>query len=494
MTGQASRRPAPLVPDPETRARLRALWALGAPGEHTAPAAELDDIAELFARIVWSRLTEPGDAVAGALIARLGAAGALAPLVRGSSSRELAALLRDGGGEHGDPGPEVGDESLSGPVLAAALRRWRPRLAESETAGDIERALALGMCAVTPSHDAWPQQLNDLGPHAPHLLWVRGDPRTLSMPALAVVGARACTGYGTHVTADLAGAAASAGRVIVSGAAYGVDAVAHRTALAAGRRTVAVLAGGADRVYPAAHDTLIARIREQGAVCAELVPGTAPTRWRFLQRNRLIAALSGATLVTEAGVRSGSLNTAGHAATLGRPIGAVPGPMTSAASSGCHRLIREYGAALISSEHDLAELLEDAHDAWPGPSAGGASAGEAPAGEGSAGEAPAGEAPAGEGSVGEAPAGIASGGAAAAAERTRAAAPEGADDRQPVLHRRVLDALPLRGSRSVEEVARHAGVEPGDAQRALAELHLLGEVTRRDAPGPEPYRWALRRG
>ena len=470
MTGQASRRPAPLVPDSETRARLRALWALGAPGEHTAPAAELDDIAELFARIVWSRLTEPGDAVAGALIARLGAAGALAPLVRGSSSRELAALLRDGGGEHGDPGPEVGDESLSGPVLAAALRRWRPRLAESETAGDIERALALGMCAVTPSHDAWPQQLNDLGPHAPHLLWVRGDPRTLSMPALAVVGARACTGYGTHVTADLAGAAASAGRVIVSGAAYGVDAVAHRTALAAGRRTVAVLAGGADRVYPAAHDTLIARIREQGAVCAELVPGTAPTRWRFLQRNRLIAALSGATLVTEAGVRSGSLNTAGHAATLGRPIGAVPGPMTSAASSGCHRLIREYGAALISSEHDLAELLEDAHDAWPGPGAG--------TGAG----------------TGGASAGIASGGAAAAAERTRAAAPEGADDRQPVLHRRVLDALPLRGSRSVEEVARHAGVEPGDAQRALAELHLLGEVTRRDAPGPEPYRWALRRG
>lgn len=314
MTGQASRRPAPLVPDSETRARLRALWALGAPGEHAAPAAELDDIAELFARIVWSRLTEPGDAVAGALIARLGAAGALAPLVRGSSTRELAALLRDGGGEHGDPGPEAGDESLSGPVLAAALRRWRPRLAESETAGDIERALALGMRVVTPSHDAWPQQFNDLGPHAPHLLWVRGDPRTLSMPALAVVGARACTGYGTHVTADLAGAAASAGRVIVSGAAYGVDAVAHRTALAAGHRTVAVLAGGADRVYPAAHDTLLARIREQGAVCAELVPGTAPTRWRFLQRNRLIAALSGATLVTEAGVRSGSLNTAGHPA------------------------------------------------------------------------------------------------------------------------------------------------------------------------------------
>ncbi|MBL3689463.1 DNA-processing protein DprA [Leucobacter chromiireducens subsp. chromiireducens] len=312
------------MPDPVTSAQLHTLWALpelrldatSAPGTRAeAPHEELAltsaELAELFARIVWSRITEPGDATAGTLIAWLGAPAALALVARGAHPREFdERFLRT----EAPLGSAAAGEPPSGPAITAALRRWRPRIADTPASSDIERAVELGMRVVTPTHPAWPQQLNDLGAHTPHLLWVRGNPTHLSAPSLAIVGARACTSYGAHVTAELAAAAVAGGRVIVSGAAYGVDAVAHRTALAAERPTVAVLAGGADRVYPAAHDTLLARVREQGVVCSELVPGAAPTRWRFLQRNRLIAALADATLVTEAGPRSGSLNTAGQPA------------------------------------------------------------------------------------------------------------------------------------------------------------------------------------
>lgn len=132
--------------------------------------------------------------------------------------------------------------------------------------------------------------------------------------------------------------------------------MAHRAALASAGRTIAYLAGGVDRFYPAGHDALLTRIVEAGAVVSELPCGAAPTRWRFLQRNRLIAANSSAALVTEAGWRSGSLGTASHAATLGRPVGAVPGPVTSAASAGTHRLIRDHGATLITNSEEAAEL------------------------------------------------------------------------------------------------------------------------------------------
>jgi DNA processing protein len=159
------------------------------------------------------------------------------------------------------------------------------------------------------------------------------------------------------VATELAAGAAAAGVVIVSGAAYGIDGAAHRGALASGGVTVALLAGGVDRPYPAGHTDLLRRITAQGAVVAETPCGTAPSKWRFLARNRLIAALSDATVVVEAGMRSGSLNTAAHAATLGRPLGAVPGPVTSAASAGCHRLLREFDATCITRVHDALELL-----------------------------------------------------------------------------------------------------------------------------------------
>lgn len=132
--------------------------------------------------------------------------------------------------------------------------------------------------------------------------------------------------------------------------------MAHRAALASSGQTIAFLAGGVDRFYPSGHDALLSRIVADGVVVSELPCGAPPTKWRFLQRNRLIAASSLATVVLEAGARSGSLNTAGHAAALGRPLGAVPGPVTSAASAGCHRLIRDFDAVCVTSAIDMAEL------------------------------------------------------------------------------------------------------------------------------------------
>ncbi len=183
--------------------------------------------------------------------------------------------------------------------------------------------------------------------------------------SIALVGARAATGYGEHVTIEAASGLVDRGFAIVSGAAYGIDGAAHRAALASQGTTVAVLAGGLDRFYPSGHEQLLGRIADRGVVVAEVPPGTTPTKWRFLLRNRLIAALSGATVVVEAGWRSGSLNTAGHAATLGRPIGAVPGPVTSAASAGCHRLLREFAAICVTTADEMAELVPSAESLGP---------------------------------------------------------------------------------------------------------------------------------
>jgi DNA processing protein len=192
------------------------------------------------------------------------------------------------------------------------------------------------------------------------VLWCRGNVDVLPTRdrAIAIVGARASTGYGEHVAMDFAAGLTSRGYTVVSGGAYGIDGMAHRAVLACGGTTVAVLAGGIDQLYPAGHDELLRRIIAAGAVVSEVSPGGAPTRWRFLQRNRLIAAMAGATVVIEAGYRSGSLNTATHARDLDRPIGVVPGPVTSGASAGCHRLLRTNPATtLVTSVADVAELL-----------------------------------------------------------------------------------------------------------------------------------------
>lgn len=210
---------------------------------------------------------------------------------------------------------------------------------------------------ITPDSDEWPTGLNDLA-DPPEQLWAIGRPIDNFAPSLAVVGARAATAYGEHVTGTLV-EDLGPGVTIISGTAYGIDGAAHRAALAQGGPTIAYLAGRVDRPYPAGHRHLISRIADYGTVLSENEPGSAPTKYAFLQRNRLIAAHAQGMVVVEAGWRSGSLNAAGHAASLRRPVGAVPGPITSAASAGCHRLIRESGAHIITSADDIRTMMEN---------------------------------------------------------------------------------------------------------------------------------------
>ncbi|CAI9419084.1 DNA-processing protein DprA [Nocardioides sp. T2.26MG-1] len=237
------------------------------------------------------------------------------------------------------------------------------------SASDPERTLAeaavQGLRFVVPGDEEWPSQLDDLALTAPLQnrggvpvgLWVRGPVRLDQLVgSVAVVGSRSATTYGADVAADLAADVAAAGRCVVSGAAYGIDQAGHRGALAGGGTTVAVLACGADRVYPASHRQLIEHIAAHGAVVSEAIPGWAPTQIRFLARNRLIAALTTGTVVVEAAVRSGALNTANWATRLNRPVMGVPGPVTSAPSQGVHQLIRSQAATLVTSG---AEVLEE---------------------------------------------------------------------------------------------------------------------------------------
>jgi DNA processing protein len=224
----------------------------------------------------------------------------------------------------------------------------------------LSTAVSVGATVVRPTDSVWPAGLSDLGDHGPRVLWCRGDVAALPQPSssVAIVGARASTGYGEHVAMDFAAGLTSRGFTIVSGGAYGIDGMAHRATLACGGSTVAVLAGGIDQLYPAGHDELLRRIITSGVVVSEVSPGGAPTRWRFLQRNRLISAMAGATVVIEAGYRSGSHNTATHARDLDRPIGVVPGPITSGASAGCHRLIRTNPAtSLVTTVAEVVELF-----------------------------------------------------------------------------------------------------------------------------------------
>ena len=313
-------------------------------------ALDRDGLRDRFARGTWTGIAEPGDGVAGAVIAALGAAEALEGVVgRWPVERFLATLASSGA----DPIPEI--------ELAQAIERWQPRLKSEAALLAFRQAVRYGTRLLTPDLEEWPAGLADLGDHAPLALWMRGTDAALAAlgNSIAIVGARAASGYGEHVTMEAAAGLVDRGFAIVSGAAYGVDGMAHRASLASHGLTVAFLAGGVDRFYPSGHDALLTRIVAEGAILSELPCGQPPTKWRFLQRNRLIAAASQATVVIEAGWRSGSLNTAGHAATLGRPLGAVPGPVTSATSAGCHRLIREYDAVLVTTPDEMAGLLGD---------------------------------------------------------------------------------------------------------------------------------------
>lgn len=405
------------------------------------------------ARLVWSIAIEPGDQIAGALTAALGPIAALEILLKSASEKgflqNLLQELRRTETEDKTPAspqrpcadPELlweeNSETLSGlspKQLCGAWRRWKPRLDMIPYVAMLKVAQQQHFTLLTPEHPMWPAQLSLLGTGSPQTLWVKGDCAALSRPGLAVVGARAITRYGEEVTAELTQAGVRAGAMIVSGAAYGVDAAAHRVALQSGAPTVAVLAGGSDRPYPMAHANLLAEIVDAGAVCSEVPPGTAPTRWRFLQRNRIIAALSQATLVTEAGMRSGAINTAGHTAEIGNPLGAVPGPITSPASTGCHRLIREYNAEVITNGAQV-RALAGLDDGMPDTQY-------------------------------------------TAQSHTSANfdTESALKSRTPSKHVRVLDSLPFRGRLTIQQISQRSGLDENEVTLALAEMELIGSV------------------
>ncbi|MGP4094026.1 DNA-processing protein DprA [Nonomuraea sp. KM90] len=243
--------------------------------------------------------------------------------------------------------------------LTSRLNTWYARLASANPAADIEAGERSGARLIIPGSPEWPTQLDQLGLSRPLALWAHGtaDLRFSCLQSVAVVGARAATSYGSHIAAEFGVGLSESGWTVVSGGAFGVDGAAHKGALAAGSPTVVVLACGVDICYPTGHDTLFAAVREQGVVISECPPGVHPTRARFLIRNRLIAALSMGTVVVEAALRSGALNTATHALSLNRHLGAVPGPITSGMSAGCHRLLRERKAVCITSPEEMIDLV-----------------------------------------------------------------------------------------------------------------------------------------
>jgi DNA processing protein len=270
---------------------------------------------------------------------------------------------------------------------------------------------------------------------APLALWVIGEAALcdVAQRAAAVVGTRAATAYGEHVAAELAAGLCQRDVAVISGGAYGIDGAAHRAALTVDGATVAVLACGADVPYPAGHAALLERIRGRGVVVSEYPPGVRPARHRFLVRNRLVAALAGATVVVEAGLRSGAANTAAWARALGRVVCAVPGPVTSSASAGCHELIRA-GAELVTRTDEIIEIV------------------------GRAGE--------------------------LATEPQHLTTPL---DQLSNDEKRVYEALPSRGTRSANELAVESGVSVPVLQGQLAMLELAGLATEDDG------RWRLSR-
>jgi len=219
--------------------------------------------------------------------------------------------------------------------------------------GLLER---VGAVFLTPQSPEWPMALNDLSA-IPFGLVVKGDLSALADRSLAIVGTRNPTPYGIRIAGDFAAGFVDREWSIVSGGAYGIDSAAHKGALIAEGRTIAVLAAGIDVAYPAGNARLFAEIAENGALVSEVLPGAHAIPSRFLTRNRLIAALSQATLVVEAAFRSGSLRTARDAAELMRPVMAIPGPINAPTSEGCHRLIGERAAEIVTSVADAVELI-----------------------------------------------------------------------------------------------------------------------------------------
>ena len=393
-----------------------------------------------LARAALTYLAEPGDPALGALLAIC------------SPAEVVAAIKAD---MLPGTGPGCGDTPASRAALDRALGRWRarlPGLPDDERIADTSRD---GISLTCPGDADWPAALDHLGQARPYALWLRGhtDLRFACSRSVSVVGSRAATSYGGHVAGEIAADLGERGWAVISGGAYGIDAAAHRGALAAEAVTVAVLACGVDYPYPAGHADLFAAIAAQGLVVSEWPPGRHPARTRFLVRNRVIAALGCGTVIVEAGERSGALNTARHAANLGKPLMAVPGPVTSAQSAGCHRIIREWGANCVTRAADIIELLSplsvpDALAPGGGP---GALRALAP---------------------GDGP------GRRSGPDPDASRGPS-RDDLDPD-SARVLDALPARGGAGTSTIAVEAGVDLDTVLRCLGRLAGYGFVERCD--------------
>lgn len=302
------------------------------------------------ARAVWSRITEPGDRDATGFVLAHGPGPALEAVLRGATVPRTT-------GSRGRDGDRLPGAGL--PTGADAADGWRERLVVTDPRRDLATLERFGGRLLVPGDPLWPEALDDLGDRRPYCLWVRGtlEVRDVCRRAVAVVGSRAATHYGVEVTGGIVAGLAPHGWSVVSGAAFGIDAAAHRAALAFGVPNVAVLACGVDRPYPRSHERLLDAIADHGAVVSEVPPASSPTRWRFLERNRLIAALGRATVVVEAAARSGALVTAKEAESLSRIVAAVPGPVTSVASTGCHVLLRDRCANIVTNANDVLTLV-----------------------------------------------------------------------------------------------------------------------------------------
>ncbi len=304
-----------------------------------------DRALELAAAGCIAMITEPGDRMAGALARCLGKLALVEHLIDGLETKSVVEALNQRG-QLDSCRQSFGD--LEG-TLSDSRQRWLPRFSKSRLAHLFAQSAALKLQLVTPEDSSWPVGLDDLHDSAPALLFIEGELSTLAdlSQAVSIVGSRVATSYGLQVTSSLVRELAQVSRPTVSGGAVGIDAQVHRASIERELPTLAVMAGGMDRKYPSANFKLFKKISDQGALLSELPPGVAPTRWRFLQRNRLIAALTPTTVVIEAGIRSGSIRTANNALELSRELYAVPGSVLSGTSLGTNALIADNKAQIL---------------------------------------------------------------------------------------------------------------------------------------------------
>jgi DNA processing protein len=379
---------------------------------------QIDPDADRLARVALHWLTEPGHRTVWSMVRTMGAPATLDRLMSGDTP----------------------DDTLRAAVHARSAVGDARRLAEAA----LKRTVRLGARVVVPTDDEWPEAVDRLATlelvgtnridrhvRPPLCLWVRGGPALNEAldRSVAVVGARAATGYGVHVTTEISDGLAERGWTIVSGGAFGIDAAAHRAALAADGRTICVLACGVDRPYPVGNSSLFERIAETGLLVSEWPPGSEPLRHRFLIRNRVIAAATIGTVVVEAAARSGAAQTMSRVVALDRTPMVVPGPVTSAMSVGCHELLRNHPQTRLVT--GLPHVLEEI------------------------------------GRIGE----------------YLADPPRGPEHRRDTLDEEsalILEVVPRRGTAAPERLAAQAGVSLRTVLRRLSLLEMAGLIVRRD--------------